>query len=179
MALTIGPSSEKPVEVLEISAATTTFTVQQSRLGVRRGGICVAPLRGPSKHKLFTGKVSGHALTPGNYALRAIANVGNLTSIPIRARFRIAKPGRTRRGPTPGRPNKKRKGTHNVTVTGYDRVQYTTDCSLLGCANEDSSVTSVTEFKNIRVTAPVVPAIHAQASRERGRSLLGRRSALH
>jgi uncharacterized repeat protein (TIGR01451 family) len=97
-------------------AAATTFTVLQSRNGIRKGKRCVsAPRRRHAKHKRttrcklrvslgsftrkdragvnrlhFTGRLRGRKLTPGHYDLRAIARNNNgKTSRPITQHFAI------------------------------------------------------------------------------------------
>lgn len=137
------------VSYRDSQAATTTFTVLQRRPGVRRtvavGSFTHRDTAGSNSFR-FTGRVNGHALSPGRYALRASASVGNLSSIPIEQGFRIAKPEK----PVPTPPN--RNGTYHVTVTGYDRLKYTNECDgPFSCGNVDGSVTWVTTFKNVRV----------------------------
>jgi hypothetical protein len=95
-------------------AATTTFTVQRARPGVRRGRACVrrrrglrgrsctryVPVRGSFRHRSepglntlrFSGRVGGRRLALGRYRLTAVARdaAGN-RSLPIRRRFRIVR----------------------------------------------------------------------------------------
>lgn len=94
-------------------AATTTFTVQKRRRGVKRRGKCVAPLKRKGKTKKrrctrftsvgsfkrtdragqnsfrFTGRVRGRKLQPGRYQLRAVPRFGGRDGAPATTSFRI------------------------------------------------------------------------------------------
>jgi Glycine rich protein len=95
-------------------AATTTFTVQRARPGVRRGRACVrrrrgmqgrrctryVPVRGSFRHRaqpglntlLFSGRVGGRRLALGRYRLTAVAVDGARNrSSAVRKAFRIVR----------------------------------------------------------------------------------------
>jgi hypothetical protein len=100
------------VSYRDSAAATTTFTVEQRRRGIRKGGRCVRAPKHPSmaakrctyfkalghfthndaagtNRFRFTGRVKNRKLAPGRYVLVAIAKNVAGTSKPVSVNFRI------------------------------------------------------------------------------------------